>query len=169
MRKRTRLKMFEVNGESYPVGGIIGVDPGRSSGAIAYAYTQQRRITGVAWPVEKMTERDIWDLVRQLAPGAILAVLEQVHGMNPAGRKAGSVSSFKFGASYGELRMALVASGVRLERVVPLKWQRALSCQSKGDKRVTKTKAQEIFPGLRITHKTADSLLLCEYGRRFLL
>ena len=168
MRRRSVLKMT-IDDVLYPVGGIIGVDPGRSSGAVAYIYSKNGSVVGTAWPIEKMTERDTWDLIRQLAAGAILAVLEQVHGMNPAGRKSGSVSSFKFGCSYGELRMALVASGVRLERVTPLKWQRALSCQSKGDKNITKTKAQELFGGMKITHKTADALLLAEYGRRFLL
>jgi hypothetical protein len=37
---------------------------------------------------------------------------------------------------------------------------------SKGDKNVTKRKAQELFPSLKITHATADALLIAEYLRR---
>jgi hypothetical protein len=37
---------------------------------------------------------------------------------------------------------------------------------TKGDKNVSKRKAQELFPQLKITHATADALLLAEFGRR---
>jgi hypothetical protein len=37
---------------------------------------------------------------------------------------------------------------------------------TKGDKNITKRKAQELFPEIKITHAIADSLLIAEYGRR---
>ena len=40
------------------------------------------------------------------------------------------------------------------------------SSGSKGDKNVTKRRAQELFPGARVTHAVADALLLAEYCRR---
>ena len=41
-----------------------------------------------------------------------------------------------------------------------------MSWLSKGDKNVTKSRAQELFPELKITHAIADALLIAEYGRR---
>jgi hypothetical protein len=43
-------------------------------------------------------------------------------------------------------------------------WQKALGCLTKGDKNITKRKAQEMFPGIKVTHATADSLLIAHYG-----
>jgi hypothetical protein len=37
---------------------------------------------------------------------------------------------------------------------------------SKGDKNVTKAKAQQLFTQLKITHATADALLIAEFARR---
>lgn len=78
-------------------------------------------------------------------------------------------SSFRFGQSYGFLRGVLVACRVPFDQVTPAKWQRNLGCLSKGDKNVTKAKAQELWPELRITHAIADALLIAEYGRRRVL
>ena len=78
----------------------------------------------------------------------------------------GVVSSFSFGRGYGNLEMALTAAGIPFERVRPQVWQKALGCMTKGDKNVSKRKAQELFPQLKITHATADALLLAEFGRR---
>jgi hypothetical protein len=39
---------------------------------------------------------------------------------------------------------------------------------SKGDKNVTKRRAQQLFPQLKVTHAIADALLIAEYGRRVL-
>ena len=41
-----------------------------------------------------------------------------------------------------------------------------MKCLTKGDKNVSKRKAQELFPGLKITHKIADALVLAKYGQR---
>ncbi len=60
----------------------------------------------------------------------------------------------------------LIASRIPFEEVTPQKWQKTLSCLSRGDKNITKAKAQQLFPGLRVTHATADALLIAEYARR---
>lgn len=134
----------------------IGIDPGQSGG-VAF-------ITPMATKAYNMpdTERDIWNLFLVDSPHKYFAVIERVHSMP----RQGVASSFKFGMSYGALRMALVASGIPFEDVTPQKWQKALGCLSGGDKNVTKQRAQSLFPQLKITHKTADSLLLAEYCRR---
>ncbi len=46
-----------------------------------------------------------------------------------------------------------------------VRWQKEMGCLTKGDKNVTKRRAQELFPTLKITHAIADALLIAEYGR----
>jgi Holliday junction resolvasome RuvABC endonuclease subunit len=137
---------------------IIGIDPG-SSGGIAW-------ITDGKPCVEKMpdTLQDLWELIDQFQERHTYckAYLEQVHSMPGQG----VASSFKFGQGYGSLEMALTAAGIPFERVSPQKWQKALGCLTKGDKNVSKRKAQELFPTMKVTHATADALLIAEWGRR---
>jgi crossover junction endodeoxyribonuclease RuvC len=135
---------------------FIGIDPGLSGGI---AIIEEGSIRAVNMPD---TERDVWDLIHSLPRLYSMAMIEKVHSM----KGNGVASSFKFGMGYGALRMALVASGIPFEDVTPQKWQKALGCLSGGDKNVTKQRAQSLFPQLKITHKTADSLLIAEYARR---
>jgi Holliday junction resolvasome RuvABC endonuclease subunit len=76
----------------------------------------------------------------------------------------GVVSAFSFGNGFGHLEMALTAAGIPFTRVRPQVWQKALGCLTKGDKNVTKRKAQELFPSIKATHATADALLIAQYG-----
>lgn len=108
------------------------------------------------------TERDVWEWLQGALGGSDFAYIERVHSMP----KQGVASSFTFGRSYGFLRGCLIASGIPFEEVTPQTWQKALGCLSRGDKNVTKAKAQQLFPSLKITHATADALLIAEYGRR---
>lgn len=144
---------------NFPVAGVIGIDPGRSSGGIAYVTHNYAR----AWKMPE-TDRDIWSLVSRLSDVAQLAVIEKVNAMP----KQGVSSTFKFGTSFGELKMALVAARVRYVLETPSKWQGSMKCRTKGDKNVTKSRAQQLWPNLRITHALADALLIAEYGRCFL-
>lgn len=133
---------------------IIGVDPGLSGG-IALLTPDG----ATAWKIPE-TERDVWDLLNGLTVD--FAYIEAVHSMP----KQGVSSTFRFGVNYGGLRMALIAAGIPFETTTPQKWQQALGCRSKGDKNVTKRRAQELFPKSKVTHAIADALLLAEYGRR---
>ena len=92
----------------------------------------------------------------------IFAYVEKVH----SSPQMGVTSAFTFGQGYGALLMLLTCKGIPFEQVTPQKWQKAMGCMSKGDKNVTKRRAQELFPNLKITHATADALLIGEYGRR---
>ncbi len=137
---------------------IIGIDPG-VNGGIAW-------ITDGKACVEKMpdTLQDLWELLQSIKTnGPCYAIIEQVHSSPQMGVK----SAFTFGQGFGNLEMALTAAGIPFERVRPQVWQKALGCLTKGDKNVSKRKAQELFPSIKITHAIADSLLIAEYGRRF--
>jgi crossover junction endodeoxyribonuclease RuvC len=138
----------------------IGIDPG-VNGAIAWIMDGKPC-------VEKMpdTLQDLWQLVE--------SIVYHDHPQNPnchayleavsSSPQMGVVSSFTFGRGYGNLEMALTAAGIPFERVRPQVWQKALGCMTKGDKNITKRKAQEMFPGIKVTHVTADSLLIAHYG-----
>lgn len=134
----------------------LGVDPGISGGIATVG-------TGMWKPLpSKMpdTEKDIADLIASLKD-AEFCVIEAVHSMP----KQGVASSFKFGQNYGFLRACLVCFQIPFEEVSPQKWQKTMNCLTKGDKNISKRRAQQLFPGIKITHATADALLLAEYCR----
>ena len=142
---------------------IIGIDPG-INGAIAW-------ITDGKPCVEKMpdTLQDLWELIESIGyeipdytPYEIKAYIEQVS----SSPQMGVVSAFTFGRGYGNIEMALTAAGIPFERVRPQVWQKALGCLTKGDKNITKRKAQELYPSIKVTHAIADSLLIANYGTK---
>lgn len=112
------------------------------------------------------TDHEVLEVLRKwsLYGDRAFASIERVHAMP----KQGVSSTFKFGSSYGALKMALAACQIPFDNPSPQSWQNSLSCRSGGDKNVTKRKAQELFPFVpfKITHANADALLLAEYTRR---
>ena len=142
---------------------IIGIDAGKNGGI---AWIQDGKPC-----VEKMpdTLQDLWELIQDIYSdtfirniSTIKAYLEQVH----SSPQMGVVSSFTFGNGFGHLEMALTAAGIPFERVRPQVWQKAMGCMTKGDKNVSKRKAQELFPSMKVTHATADALLIASYGAK---
>ena len=136
---------------------VIGCDPG-VNGGIAW-------ITDGKPCVEKMpdTLQDLWELLRDIASeGECHAYLEQVS----SSPQMGVVSAFTFGNGFGHLEMALTAAGIPFARIRPQVWQKELGCLTKGDKNVTKRKAQELFPSIKATHATSDALLIAHYGTK---
>lgn len=145
---------------------FIGIDPGKSGG-IAALHENGDVALAVAMP---QTERDILNTLLRLAmrpePGGakvqILGMLERVR----SSPQMGVVSSWTFGVGYGGLRMALTAARIAFDEVTPQKWQGYLGCRTGGDKNVSKAKAQDLFPTVKMTHALADAILLAEYCRR---
>jgi crossover junction endodeoxyribonuclease RuvC len=141
----------------------IGIDVG-ASGAIAWIDERGKSC------VEKMpdTLQDLWELVVSISLNAgtgglgVRAYLEAVS----SSPQMGVVSSFSFGRGYGNLEMALTAAGIPFERVRPQVWQKAMGCMTKGNKNISKQKAQELFPDKKIIHATADALLIALYGTK---
>jgi hypothetical protein len=136
----------------------IGIDPGLSGGI---AFVPE---IGTPW-AHKMpeTDRDLLDLLSDnISLHTATAMLELVHSSPQMGVK----SAFTFGEGYGRLQAILTALSVPYERIRPQAWQKAMGCLTKGDKNVSKRRAQELFPTLKVTHATADALLIAEYNRR---
>lgn len=138
---------------------FIGIDPGLSGGIVML------QGDGIPLRYVKMpaTERDVFDLLNEVqSPAGAHAVLEFVR----SSPQMGVSSAFTFGRGYGGLRMALVAVGIPFDEVTPRKWQQAMGCLTKGDKNVSKRRAQELFPAITVTHALADALLIADYCRR---
>ncbi len=138
---------------------IIGIDPGKGGGIALL-----RSAKSIDASVFKMpeTEMDTYTLLSSLPPEIDMVYLERVGPMP----KQGVTSVFTFGYGYGVLVGILTALKLPITFVSPVKWQRHLGCLSGGDKNVTKRKAQQLFPTIKVTHAFADALLIAEYGRQ---
>lgn len=135
----------------------LGVDPGVVGGMAAISNT------GVlaTFKFKDATEADVSEMFEQF-DDATFALIERVS----SSPQMGVVSAFTFGRSYGFLRGMLIGHRIAFEEVSPMKWQNAMGCRSGGDKNITKAKAQQLFPGVKITHANADALLIAEHCRR---
>ena len=136
----------------------LGIDPGMSGGVGII----EDDGTVVTFAFSKLTEKDIADLISGFEKEGTFAYIENVHSMP----KQGVASSFKFGKSFGFLLGCLACAEIPFELVSPQKWQKFMGCLTHGDKNISKAKAQQLFPTLRITHANSDALLIAEYGRR---
>lgn len=142
----------------------IGIDPGKKGGI---AWIQDGKPCAEKMP---STLKDLWDLIESIVFGITKddrqtqckAVLEYV----ASSPQQGVVSAFTFGNGYGHLEMALTAAGVPFERVTPGIWQKAMKCLTGGEKNISKAKAQELFPSIKITHSIADALLIAAFCER---
>lgn len=134
---------------------FLGIDPGAAGGIaiVGQGFAQAWKLT---------SERESIDLLRTHAPAIAKAYLENVQGF-PGSRVDSAV---KLAISHGVLRGLLVSCEIDYELIWPRVWQRRMGCMTKGDKNVSKSKAQELWPELRITHAIADALLLAECCRR---
>lgn len=149
-------------------GGVMGFDPGtkggvavlRLDGAVVFVAAFKPSMThGEAVEVAEAAK----DALRREGGGLCFA--EKV-GVRPRDGKKGANT---FGRVDGLVRGAILARPrVVITDVPPMTWQGAMDCLTGGDKNVSKARAQQVFPDLRITHAIGDALLIAEYGRRWL-
>ena len=139
---------------------FIGIDPGKSGALVALR--DDGSISSFIKGDE--TEHDIAFWLRASAAGGngVVATLERVGAMPGQGVS----STFKFGQSFGFLKGILTALAIPYSEVGPVKWQNAMSCRTGGDKNVSKSAAQRLWPAQKMTHAIADACLIAEYGRR---
>jgi len=143
----------------------IGIDPGKS-GAVVALKDGKVKVCRL-----DQTERDIaeffdWlDAQISFGGGAALVMLERASAMPGQGVS----STFKFGTGYGFLRGCIAMTTIPMEEVAPAKWQRVMGCLTKGDKRISRARAQQLFPVLKVVHANADALLIAEYCRRLMI
>lgn len=146
---------------------VIGIDPGQA-GAIV-AMSADGKLKGVT--LMPSTPKDVLNCLHGYAEadGVKICYLEDVgHGI--PGQSSSATA--KFARHNGNLEMALLALGIRTEKVTPQKWQKTYQLGRSGAhtkhewKNKLKAKAQELFPGVEVTLGNADALLIAEYGRR---
>ena len=140
---------------------ILSFDPG-ASGGLAYGQAG-------ATPVVEPMPDTLHDLVERVVNllvhyPSVVAYVEEVGGFIGKGQPGSAM--FKFGQGYGQILGILAAHQIPITLVRPQKWQKALGLGtsaggSKTDwKNKLKVRAQQLFPTLSITLKTADALLI---------
>lgn len=152
------------------MGTILGIDPGTNGG---FAWMNSAHGVPGAQQFDGLTEHDIAEWLSDIASEGAFAYLELVGANRGKGdRRQGASSMFTFGQGYGFLRGALVALKIPFEAVRPQVWLPAMGLRGIKDESQTNKKnrhkalAQRLWPTMKITHKVADAMLLCEYGRR---
>jgi hypothetical protein len=145
---------------------IVAIDPG-AKGGIAVYDPDMGGAQVTVWPIPETTGQ-ILDLLRKFAPGPGIAVLEEVSGF--IGKRQPGSAMFKFGKGYGFLLGVLMALNYRVEQVRPQKWQKELgigtasACATQAIwKRKLLQRAQERYPGVPVTLRTADALLILDW------
>ena len=150
----------------YPA--YVGIDPGAGGGI---AVLDRRGRYDKAVPLKAFDRAELLTFLR--TTGGV-AQIELVTGfVGGTGFKAGSSAMFNFGVGYGLLLGFLLASGIPFEKVHPNVWQRRLGIPPRG-RRETKTDyknrlkdfAADLFPTVKVTHATADALLIATHCYR---
>lgn len=161
---------------------IIAIDPGAAGGV---AWLENGEVKCVSMP---QTRRDLIDFFREIVSEGTIAYIEKINGFIPGG---GASQMFEFGRSVERVGCILETLGVRIIEVGPKHWQKGLSLGTKGSVKATadmdaigranvkaanarlkaawknklKEEAQRRFPGIKVTLKNADALLILDYAR----
>jgi crossover junction endodeoxyribonuclease RuvC len=147
--------------------GILGIDPG-ISGALALCRDEQWTLLDmpIAGDV-KHHEINGPELCRWLREHSPDFVFVEFAAARPG---QGVTSMFRFGCSYGAIKMALAACGVPYSVITPGKWKPAVGIQTGADKEASRQRALQLFPGQAANlarkkdHARADAMLLAYFG-----
>lgn len=148
---------------------VLGVDPGIEGSTSV--------LNAVGVPIfvspfrNDMTEAAAVNMV-QLAVDALrreggnICYFEKVGyiGKRDGKKGDGAKGAFTFGLVNGLVRGAIRALKVEVHLVPPMLWQSRMQCLTGGNKNVSKNRAQELFPEIKMTHAIADGLLIARYG-----
>lgn len=99
-----------------------------------------------------------------------VAIVEDVPPF--AGKAQSGSSAFKLGRNVGQIEGVLQALNLRVEKVRPTTWQKALGLGSRNGatptewKNKLKSRAQELRPELKLTLATCDAVLILEWKLR---
>ena len=146
---------------------VMGIDPGVRGGVAVLG--EGKGIIFVSGLKPGMTQKAVVGIVRMAAEwlrvaGGSVCIIEKVGFKKGDGGKGANT----FGRIDGLLRGAALSMSLDVHDVYPFFWQSMMNCSSGGNKNVTKKKAQELFPSVKITHAIADALLIARYGQLML-
>ena len=137
---------------------FLGVDPG-TKGSIGAVDSEGRYVDAIRF--SQRTWADVFQWLEDLGARPAHAMIERVGAMP----KQGVASTFTFGRAAGIIEGLIIASRIPYSFVAPAVWQRRMGCLSKGDKRVTKARAEALWPvARRRTLETAHGCLTPKYG-----
>jgi len=149
---------------------IIAIDPGASGGL---AQLEENK---PAYAIPLPDDDDLRgylegaDACSAMEGARLVVYVEQVGGYVGGKGQPGS-AMFNFGEGCGYIRGLLSALRIETRYVRPQAWQKGIpGVQGAGSKqlrkRALKEHAARIFPGLKVTLKTADALCIADYARR---
>jgi hypothetical protein len=146
---------------------VIGIDPGIRGGVVVLDQFKMVKYVYAFRP--DLTEREFTDIIRTATVrlhecGGDACFIEKVGYI----RGDGGQGAFTFGKLVGLIHGTLLCQEIRLVHVMPSMWQSKMRCLSGGNKNVTKHRAIELFPSEKVTHATADALLIAAYGYQHL-
>lgn len=139
----------------------LGVDPG-NSGSMVLVGDDEGKLKIHDWIKLSSTPHDIVHWLDKYRGQIAFGLLETVNAMPGQGVS----STFKFGMSYGECRMALTALFIPHTEIRPSQWLGTLGLKKRKEetnvqwKNRHKEEAQRRFPGTKVTHANADAVLL---------
>ena len=146
--------------------GIIAFDPGKGGGLAHLAPgSKDEDIVLRRWTVE----HEFTDYVRTINPAGYDAVVEDVPVH--VSTATSHASSFKLGYNFGYIVGTLRSMGFKTHLVKPREWQKGLSGlrpkMGYTDRKLClKDNAARMYPTLKITHATADALLVLDWFRK---
>jgi len=143
---------------------IIGIDPG-VNGGIAYYMPINREVYAISMP-DKIEDFD--KCFSHVLSNSIVYI-EDVPPFVGVNRPAARI--FKLAKNYGIILGVLTALEIEYKLVRPMVWMKAIGAGKRKDfendnkwKNHLKKLATDYFPNSRPTLKTADALLILEYG-----
>jgi hypothetical protein len=137
----------------------IGIDPGINGGVAII--DQFYSLTCFKCP---KSPQEMAHSIKEHLDGSCVALLEKVHSFPGQG----VVSTFTFGANYGQWQGILSAFEIKFDLITPKVWQKRFQPLSK-EKKIRKKELKEIaikaFPSTKVTLYTSDAILLALYLR----
>ena len=154
----------------------MGIDPGKGGG-VAWQVVGGNGAVAEPMPPTVVGIRELFrDIVSSATTlsgevGGALVAMEKVGGYIAGNKQPGS-AMFNFGHNAGVLEMACACYDLPTELIAPQRWQKMLGLGTRGSrsraawKRKLKARAEQLYPSVKVTLKTADALLLLEVARR---
>ena len=147
---------------------VIGIDPGMKGGLCLIGDSGISAISMPQTPVDIIDQLKLWHS-NGIDGFAIFAYIEDVPKF--AGSAVPSSTAAVLHKNFGWCEMALVAAGIPYELVRPQVWQKELGLGNKKEagspskwKNKLKSKAQALYPNVKITLDTCDAVLIAHYG-----
>ena len=145
---------------------FVGIDPGMNGG-ITFLEKEQDLVSIKAQRCPKTAEEMAVLFsagIKGYAPEDVVLFIEHVWSFPGDGK----VSAFKFGYNYGLWKGIAASHEVQIVDSAPRKWMAHYELppkmESRERKRWLRELAEKLYPNIKITFNTSDSVLIAHYG-----